>query len=74
MKRFIALCTFLLFPALGIAETDTAETLREFDAYLDTTASQLGDSPFAAVVSKNGEIIYERYHDGQGVLGRCGVP
>ncbi len=70
MKRFIALYSLMVFPALGAAETDTAETLREFDAYLDTTASQLGDSPFAAVVSKNGEIIYERYDDGQGVLGR----
>ena len=68
MKRFIALYSLMVFPALGTAETDTAETLREFDAYLDTTASQLGDSPFAAVVSKNGEIIYERYYDGQGAL------
>ncbi len=58
----------MVLPALGTAEIDTAETLREFDAYLDTTASQLGDSPFAAVVSKNGEILYERYYDGQGVL------
>ena len=61
----------MLFQALGAAETDTAETLREFDAYLDKTASQLGDSPFAAVVSKNGEIIYERYYGGEGVLDRA---
>lgn len=66
MKQFIALYSLMVFPALGTA--DTAETLRELDTYLDTTASQLGDSPFAAVVSKNGEIIYERYYDGQGVL------
>ena len=64
MKRMIALYMFLLFPLLGVAASDTAATLQEFDAYLDKTASQLGDSPFAAVISKNGEIIYERYHDG----------
>jgi CubicO group peptidase (beta-lactamase class C family) len=68
MKWCISLCVFLLLPALGIAETDTAATLREFDAYLNKTSQQLGDSPFAAVVSKDGEIIYERYHDGHGVL------
>ena len=50
--------------------TDTAATLQEFDAYLDRTAGQLGDSPFAAVISRNGEILYERYYDGQGVLER----
>ena len=71
MKRIIALCIFLLVPTLGTAETDSAATLKEFDAYLDKTASQLGDSPFAAVISKNGEILYERYYDGQGVLDRA---
>ena len=49
---------------------DTDAVLSEFDAYLDTTAAQLGDSPFAAVITRNGEVIFERYHDGQGVLGR----
>jgi CubicO group peptidase (beta-lactamase class C family) len=70
MKRLIALCIFLLAPTLGTAQTDIAATLREFDAYLAKTAGQLGNSPFAAVISKNGEILYERYHDGQGVLER----
>ena len=53
--RFVALCTMLLFPVFGLAGTNTA--LQEFDAYLDETASQLGGAPFAAVVSRNGEII-----------------
>ena len=44
--------------------------LSELDGYLDTTAGLLGDSPFAAVVSRNGELLYERYYDGQRVLGR----
>ncbi len=70
MKRFIALCLYLLVPTLGTSAEDTAATLQELDAYLEITASQLGGSPFAAVVSKNGEIIYERYDDGQDVLGR----
>jgi len=68
MKRFFALCIFFLTPTVGAAQTDTAETLKEFDAYLDKTASQLGDSPFAAVISKNGEILYERYFDGAAEL------
>jgi CubicO group peptidase (beta-lactamase class C family) len=70
MKTFIALCLLFPGPTLGAAATETATTLKEFDAYLDKTASQLGGSPFAAVVSKNGEILYERYFDGQGVLER----
>ena len=60
MKWFLVFCMFLSIPAVGTAATDTAATLEEFDAYLDKTASQLGGSPFAAVVSKIGEIIYER--------------
>jgi len=69
-NSLVALCVFLLLPALGAAQTDTAATLTEFDAYLDKTAGQLGDSPFAAVVTRNGEVLYERYYDGQGVLAR----
>jgi CubicO group peptidase (beta-lactamase class C family) len=70
MTRFIVLWTILLIPTVCAAETGTAATLREFDAYLDKTAGQLGDSPFAAVVSKNGDILFERYYDGNGVLER----
>ena len=73
MRRFLlrasAVCLLLLSPAITLAGTDRAAVLEEFDAYLETTAAQLGDSPFAAVVSKNGEIIYERYYDAGGVLG-----
>ena len=68
MKRFIAVCIFMLLPVLGTAETGNSEALKEFDAYLDRTSSQLGDSPFAAIISKNGEILYERYYDGHGIL------
>ncbi|MCW8925385.1 MAG: beta-lactamase family protein [Xanthomonadales bacterium] len=70
MKKaaFICLCLLFLVPKLTFA--DSATVLEEFDAYLDKTAAQLGDSPFAAVVSKNGDIIFERYHDGYGALGR----
>jgi CubicO group peptidase (beta-lactamase class C family) len=64
-----ALCACLLAP-VAAADTGAAAVLAEFDAYLDQTARQLGGSPFAAVVSRQGEIIYERYDDGAGVLGR----
>ena len=69
-KWFFISSLFLLVSAVGLADTDTAATLQEFDTYLDKTAAQLGNSPFAAVISKNGEILYERYDDGQGVLGK----
>jgi len=70
VRLCIGLCACLLVAPLVVAEPDNSTTLNEFDAYLDKTAAQLGDSPFAAVVSHNGEIIYERYYDGQGVLER----
>ena len=70
MKWLLSLWVFLLVPSHGISDADTNATLKEFDAYLDKTAAQLGDSPFAAVVTKNREIIYERYYDGQDVLHR----
>ena len=70
MKWLAVFCTFVLAPVLSASGSDTATALKEFDAYLDQTAIQLGDSPFAAVVSKGGKIIYERYYDGQGTLGR----
>jgi CubicO group peptidase (beta-lactamase class C family) len=72
-RRVFTLTPFvfaLLLPALGFAGPGTTETLQEFNAYLDKTAMQLGDSPFAAVVSKNGKILFERYHDGNGTLDR----
>jgi CubicO group peptidase (beta-lactamase class C family) len=70
-RRIFALLAVavLLLPASGAAE-NRAEVLEEFDAYLDKTAQQLGDSPFGAVVSKGGEIIFERYYAANGVLGR----
>jgi CubicO group peptidase (beta-lactamase class C family) len=71
MKWSIVLCLSLLFSTTGAVDTNTAATLQEFDAYLNKTAEQLGDSPFAALISKNGEKIYERYYDGQGVLGKA---
>jgi len=70
MKKTAALYVLLLGLVPGLLFADTTSTLHEFEAYLDTTATQLGDSPFAAVVSKDGEIIFERYYDGQGILGR----
>lgn len=70
MMRLAALCAILLVPALSLAGTDTDTVLQEFDTYLDETAAQLGGSPFAAVISRDGEIIFERYDDGQGVLER----
>jgi len=70
LKWFVVFSLFLLVSAFGLADTDTTETLQEFDTYLDKTAGQLGNSPFAAIVSKNGKILYERYDDGQGILGK----
>jgi CubicO group peptidase (beta-lactamase class C family) len=72
VKRFFRtlFAAALLLPVAVLAGNEQAAVLEEFDAYLETTAAQLGDSPFAAVVSKNGEIIYERYYDAGGALGK----
>lgn len=68
MMRLAALLVFFLVASVG--HTDTDAVLQEFDAYLDKTAGQLGGSPFAAVISRDGEIIFERYDDGNGILER----
>jgi len=70
-NALLIVCATLLLAATGKSAADTDKVLQELDAYLDQTAAQLGDSPFAAVVSKNGEVIYERYYDAEGVLGRA---
>lgn len=70
LNPFVLVCGLLISQALCAEEAATAATLEELDAYLEKTAAQLGDSPFAAVVSRNGELLYERYYDGQGILDR----
>jgi CubicO group peptidase (beta-lactamase class C family) len=52
------------------ADLQGEATLDELDAYFEKTAEQLGGSPFAAMVTRDGEILYERYDDAQGVLGK----
>lgn len=68
MKWPSILCSLALATTLCAACNDTDTTLKEFDAYLEETSAQLGDSPYAAVVTKNGEVLYERYYDGRGIL------
>lgn len=60
----------ILIACLAACGASEVETLEELDAYFEKTAAQLGGSPFAAVVSKNGEILYERYDDGNAILGK----
>jgi len=69
-NALLFVCATLLLAATGKSAADTDMVLQELDAYIDKTAAQLGDSPFAVVVSKNGEILYERYDDGRGVLDK----
>lgn len=59
---------------LGLVLTDlSAETqpqvLDELDAYLARTSTYTGNCPYAVVVSKDGKIIHERYHDGGEIVG-----
>lgn len=70
MRLSIVCCACLLAAPLVAAGQENETVLQELDTYLDKTAAQLGNSPFAAVISVNGEIIHERYYDGQGVLER----
>ena len=60
LKLSAVLCACLLVTSLAAWDDDTPAVLSKLDAYLGKTAEQLGDSPFAAVVSRDGEIIYER--------------
>ena len=57
MNRLRACCALLLVTTLAAAQGDTEGVLEEIDTYLDRTATQLGNSPFAAVVSRNGREI-----------------
>lgn len=70
LKRLLIFGLFVLASTTITADTDFNTTLGELDTYLIRTAIQLGNSPFAAVASKDGKIIYELYYDGQGVLDK----
>lgn len=71
LKRLLFIGLFVLVSTTITADTDINTTLKELDTYLIRTAIQLGNSPFAAVASKDGKIIYELYYDGQGVLEKA---
>jgi len=68
MKK-IAVTLFALIISLCIQAQAQKEVLEELDAYVQRTSSNLGNCPYAIVVSKEGEIIYEKYSDGGGALG-----
>lgn len=70
MKWVRTLCVILLIAVSNVVMAGSDAVIKELDSYLTATSLQMGDSPFAAVISKNGEILYERYHDGNGVLER----
>lgn len=68
MRSLLALplCLGLVFTALS-AQTQP-QVLAELDGYLTRTSAQMGDCPYAVVVSKDGKIIHERYHDGGKII------
>jgi CubicO group peptidase (beta-lactamase class C family) len=74
MKNSWLLAFLVAFLGVNAQSLDTdlqgEATLDELDTYFEKTAEQLGGSPFAAIVTRNGEVLYERYDDAQGVLGK----
>ncbi|MEO6328694.1 MAG: serine hydrolase domain-containing protein [Ginsengibacter sp.] len=63
--------TFLLLMCgVFIASSQIKENVfKEIDAYVNRTSVYMGNCPYAIVISKKGEIIYEKYYKGAGMLG-----
>ncbi len=69
MKKSFFLIPFLCLIFNSLSGQSQEQVLNELDDYLVRTSSHMGNCPYAVVVSKNGEIIHENYHNGGGVVG-----
>ena len=69
MRSLVALFLCLGFASTPLSAQTPPKVLAELDAYLERTSTYLGDCPYAVVVSQDGKIIHERYHDGGKVVG-----
>lgn len=69
MRTIVLSSLFLGLIVSDVSAQSQEQVLSELEAYLVRTSGYMGDCPYAVVVSKNGEIIYEGYHDGGEVVG-----
>jgi CubicO group peptidase (beta-lactamase class C family) len=69
MKKIILLIPILWLTLNTLSGQSQKQVLNELDDYLVRTSNHMGNCPYAVVVSKNGKIIHEKYHDGGGVVG-----
>ena len=65
----VPLCLCLGLVLTSLSGRAQPEVLAELDAYLTRSSTYLGDCPYAVVVSQDGKIIHERYHDGAQAIG-----
>lgn len=69
MRSLLALPLALGLGLTALSAQPQRQVLAELDSYLDRTSAHLGDCPYAVVVSLEGKIIHERYHDGGKIVG-----
>lgn len=69
MRVLLSLPLFLGLASTVLCGQAQPKVLAELDAYLARTSTYMGDCPYAVVVSKDGDIIHERYYDGGGIIG-----
>ena len=72
-KRFYFRVTvsviFLFLVCKGTAQVQQDVVLTDLEEYVARTCHYLGDCPYAIVVSRKGQVIYEKYSKGGGALG-----
>lgn len=68
MKQTCLLFSFVF--SIGIAFSQSnQDVFKEIDTYVNRTSVYMGGAPYAILISKNGEILYEKYSRGGGALG-----
>ncbi|MES1218543.1 MAG: serine hydrolase domain-containing protein [Bacteroidota bacterium] len=66
-----SICLFLslILIQLSSFSQNNQDVFKEIDTYVSRTSVYMGNCPYAIVISKNGNVLYEKYSKGAGVLG-----
>jgi CubicO group peptidase (beta-lactamase class C family) len=67
--KTVCLFLSLLFCGFTAYSQTNQDLFKEIDTYVNRTSVFMGNCPYAIVISKNGQIIYEKYNKGAGALG-----